>query len=80
MARSRRQRLVFYTSNQCTNCGAVFLTNRTSGCRELFSRPKESCIRPKETSMSNIVIHDLSPVAHASAEGKQKEVLDLALK
>jgi hypothetical protein len=28
--------------------------------------------------MSNIVIHNLSPVAHASAEGKQKEVLDLA--
>ena len=30
--------------------------------------------------MSNIVIHNLSPVAHASAEGQQKEVLDQALK
>ncbi|MFT6591689.1 MAG: putative peroxidase-related enzyme [Rhodoferax sp.] len=38
------------------------------------------CIRLKEKIMSNIVIHTISPVAHATTEGKQKEVLDLALK
>ncbi|RBA23579.1 carboxymuconolactone decarboxylase family protein [Herminiimonas fonticola] len=30
--------------------------------------------------MSNVIIHHLAPVDHASAQGKQKEVLDVALK
>ncbi len=30
--------------------------------------------------MSNVIIHNLAPVDHASAQGKQKEVLDVALK
>ncbi|MEO6033212.1 MAG: carboxymuconolactone decarboxylase family protein [Burkholderiaceae bacterium] len=30
--------------------------------------------------MSNIIIHNIPPVDHASAQGKQKEILDVALK
>lgn len=30
--------------------------------------------------MSNIIIHHLPPVDHVGAQGKQKEILDVALK
>jgi uncharacterized peroxidase-related enzyme len=38
------------------------------------------CTTTQEKIMSNIIIHNIPAVDHASAQGKQKEVLDVAFK